>query len=294
MKPSRPPVHVVIPNWNGWPDTLECLGALRDLRSTPVRPVVVDNGSTDDSVARIRTAFPDCELIALDRNLGFAGGSNVGIRHALQAGAGYVWLLNNDATPEPGALGAMLEAARSDDVGLVGSVLRYAHDPEEVQALGGGYVSWWLGLPHNIVRSRDLARLEYLLGASMLVRSEVFEKVGLLDEGFFLYWEDVDFCVRARTAGWELAVATEAVVLHKEGGTAGSGGARRSAVSADVHHLRSLTRFMKKHRRLWPIPVLVRGLLEIPNQLRYGTPGRLAPIWRTLLTAARSPLRTDR
>lgn len=290
MKPSRPLIHVVIPNWNGWRDTLECLGALRGLDHASLRPVVVDNGSTDDSVARIRAAFPDCDLITLDRNLGFAGGTNVGIRHAVQAGADYVWLLNNDAIPEPGALRSMLETAHSAGAGLVGSALRYTHAPETLQALGGGYVHWWLGLPHNIVRRRDLDRLEYLVGASMLVRSDVFGDVGLLDEGFFLYWEDVDFCIRARDAGWGLAVATDAVVLHKEGGTA-SGGARRSEVFADVHHLRAMTRFMKKHRRLWPVPVLVRGLLEIPNQLRYGTPGRLAPIWRTLLTAARTPLK---
>lgn len=282
----NPSTQVVVLNWNGWHDTLQCLDAVGRLAPSAPGVIVVDNGSTDESAARIRAAFPEHRLIENARNLGFAAGANVGIRAALDAGAERIWLLNNDAIPERDALKALSDRLDADpEVGVVGSVLRYAHDPRQVQALGGGYIHWWLGLPHHIREEGRLPRLEYLVGASMLIRREVLEAVGLLDERFFLYWEDGDFCRRVTDAGWRLAVARDSEVLHKEGGTA-SGGARRSSVSADVHHLRSLGHFMRKHHRWWPVPLLVRGLLEVPNQIRYGSPRRLPALWKALRDGA--------
>lgn len=279
--------YAVLLNWNGWPDTLACLEAVAQMRSAPERVLVVDNGSTDDSVARIRAAAPQHTLLETGRNLGFAAGANVGIRRALEDGADRVWLLNNDTVPDPAALAAMGARLDADPrLGIVGSMLRYAHDPSLIQALGGGYIHWWLGLPHHIRSETRLSRLEYVIGASMLVRRDVFDAIGLLDERFFLYWEDADFCRRAVRAGWRLTVAPESVVLHKEGGTA-SGGERRVSLSADVEHLRSMGRFMRKHHRLWPVPLMVRALAEVPNQLRYGTPGRLPALWRALWQGAR-------
>ncbi len=277
---------VVLLNHNGWRDTLPCLFALRELEGQHPQVIVVDNGSEDGSVDRIREAEPGCTLLIAGQNLGFAAGANLGIERALAAGADFVWLLNNDTVPGPNSLSALLQAMASDpSLGMVGSNLRYAHDPAMPQALGGGYIRWWLGVPQAVRRQRQLSKLEYVNGASMLVRAAVFEEVGLFDECFFLYWEDVDLCRRAQHAGWRLGAALDSVVLHKEGGTARRG-ALRNSLFMDVHHLRSLSCFMRKHYRAWPFPLLVRGLLEVPNQIRYGTPGRLPAMWRAMLEGA--------
>lgn len=283
---SEVDVHVVILNWNGWRDTIPCLRAVDSLMSPPATVWVVDNGSTDDSVERIQEAFPQHPIVQTGRNLGFAGGANAGIERALAVGADAVWLLNNDTVPDTASLAEMvrvLEDRRS--VGVVGSLLCYAHDPDEIQALGGGRIRWWLGLPEHVCDPSRLDDVEYVVGASMLVRRDVFEEIGMFDEAFFLYWEDADFSRRARAAGWELAVAPESVVLHKEGGTA-SAGARRNSLFMDVEHLRSLSRFMRKHHPLWLLPLVTRALLEVPNQIRYGTPTRLPAMWRGLIEGA--------
>ena len=271
-------VGIVIPNWNGRSDTLACIAALRTLAYDNTHVIVVDNGSTDDSVAAIRSAYPDVTVVELERNLGFAGGSNRGIEAALESGAELVWLLNNDTLPDPNALTALVaEMERQPRVGLVGSVLRYAHAPDTVQAWGGGRIDWRIGIPVHCRNAADFARADYIVGASLLVRRAVFEEIGMLDEGFFLYWEDADFALRARAAGWGIAVAADSVVLHKEGASA-SGGARRPSLGAELEHIRSLARLLRKHRRQWRTRLLVRGLLEVPNKIRRGQPGRILPI----------------
>ena len=116
-------VCCVVLNWNGWADTLECMGALRECTYPRLTIIVVDNGSTNDSVARIKSAYPDILLLESGSNLGFSGGNNIGIRHALALGADFVWLLNNDTRPAADALDALVEKALSDGgIGAVGSI----------------------------------------------------------------------------------------------------------------------------------------------------------------------------
>jgi GT2 family glycosyltransferase len=286
---ANPEVWVIILNWNGWRDTLACLDSLKRL-DAPHRVLVVDNGSTDESLARLGAVLDPEELLATGHNLGFAGGVNAGVRHALAAGARRVWLLNNDTVVAPGTLGAMLEVLGTNPrVGVVGSVLRYFHAPDRVQAWGAGSVRWWLGLPRHHTSRRGTRDFDYLIGASLLIRAEVFDDVGLFDERFFLYWEDVDFSLRARSAGWELAVADGSVVLHKEGASANAG-ARTRTLSAEVYHLRSLVRVLRKHRRAWPLPLAVRMCLEAAHQLRAGQAKRIVPLLRAVREAVREPV----
>src|SRR2546425_7090973 len=139
-------VAIIVLNWNGWRDTVQCLTSLKKLSYPNVRIVVVDNRSTDDSVSQIRQAFPDEAIIEVEKNLGFAGGCNVGIRHALEAGAEYVWLLNNDTTVDARALGAMVEMADADaKLGAVGSAIYSTAEAIRLLAWGGGYINFWLG-----------------------------------------------------------------------------------------------------------------------------------------------------
>lgn len=256
----EPSVWIVLLNWNGWRDTLACLKSLDALNYRNWHPVVVDNASGDDSVSRIRTGRPDIDLIEAGGNLGFSGGCNVGIRHALEHGADYVWLLNNDATVDAGTLGAMVDLAeREKTIGAVGSVLYYMDRPDMVQAWGGGWIDYWKGQAGHYLTSVPEAKLQYLTAASILIRRKAFGDVGLFDENnFFMYWEDVDFSSRLRKCGWRLAVAVNSHVLHKENGSTGKVNLLR-----DSYYAASAVRFFRLHAQfpVWPIAVGAIGRL---------------------------------
>lgn len=218
----QPRVSCVVLNWNGWAHTDECLTALRECTYERVTLIVVDNGSTDNSVAKIRAAFPDVLVLESGKNLGFAGGNNVGIRHALADGANYVWLLNNDTKPDPNALSALIAKALTDTtIGAVASVCYYAESPSTVQAWAGARVNLWTGSARLSRKPRPDEWFDSLNGTSILISRAAIESVGLLDEDFFLYWEDTEFCLRLRKRGWRIAAAPDSRVLHKVGASTG-------------------------------------------------------------------------
>jgi GT2 family glycosyltransferase len=212
----NPRVSCIVLNWNGWQDTLECLNALKECTYSYLTIIVVDNGSTDDSIARIRANHPEVLLLESAKNLGFAGGNNIGIRYALAHKADYVWLLNNDTRPAPKALAELVAKARTNPrIGAVASICYYANEPSKVQAWAGTRVNLWVGYVRNSTVPRPDGWFEALYGASILIASAAMENVGLLDEGFFLYLEETEFCLRLRRKGWRLAAAPGSEVLHK-------------------------------------------------------------------------------
>jgi GT2 family glycosyltransferase len=219
-------VTCIVVNWNRWKDTIECLNALKECTYTNLSLIVVDNGSTDDSVAQIRAAFPGVLLLESGRNLGFAGGNNVGICRGL-ATADYVWLLNNDTKPAPDALSALVAKANSDEqIGAVSSICYYADSPNKVQVWGGARVNLWFGYCRNATEPHNDEWFDALYGASMLIRRASLEDVGLLDQGFFFYCEETEFCLRLRKRGWRIAAAPDSIVLHKAGASSGTSALR--------------------------------------------------------------------
>jgi hypothetical protein len=213
---STPQVSCIVLNWNGWQDTIECLDALKQSSYPHLTVIVVDNGSTDDSVARIRAAHANTLLLESGENLGFAGGNNIGIRHALSHGAEYIWLLNNDTKPNSNAIAALVAKALTDPgLGAIASICYYADAPSTVQIWAGGRVNLWIGYAHNSTVPRRDEWFDSLNGASLLITRPALERAGLLDEGFFLYWEDTEFCLRLRKNGWRIAAAPDSHVLHK-------------------------------------------------------------------------------
>ncbi|MBB6097613.1 hypothetical protein HNR42_001030 [Deinobacterium chartae] len=259
-----PVVYIVLLNWNGWADTIACLQSLRTLH-TPHRVVVVDNASRNDSVSRIKQAFPEIPVLQSGGNLGFSGGNNVGIRHALEAGADYVWLLNNDTLVFPDSLEELLKTAdQCPGAGVIGSVLYYLEQPERVQAWGGGKIIMPLGIARHYLEAQPLGKTSYITGASMLIRREVLEQVGLLDDGFFMYWEDTDYSFRVRRAGWEIAVAPGSKILHKESASLG----QYNPVTIGYRN-RSALRFFRKHSRWGVLPALI-GILARTLKARLG------------------------
>lgn len=203
-------------NWNGGRDTIRCLDSLAKCTYPSLEIIVVDNGSLDDSVARIRAAHPEILLLENSTNLGFAGGNNVGIRHSLRKGAEFLWLLNNDTEPAPDALWTLMEKATSDKaIGAVASICYFADSPSTVQAWAGARVNLLIGYSRLSTEPRPDGWFHALNGTSMLIRRTAIEDVGILDESFFLYWEDTEFCLRLRKKGWRIAAASDSRVLHK-------------------------------------------------------------------------------
>ncbi|GAB6037502.1 hypothetical protein JCM15519_20610 [Fundidesulfovibrio butyratiphilus] len=235
-------VGVILVNYRGARLTMACLDALSRLHVPPARVVVVDNGSRDESAALLSRESgagrwtPRPEILALRDNLGFAAGNNAALRLLLaDRSLRAFWLLNNDALPDPQALDALCRRMnRPDRPGACGSILLYEGTPRRIQCAGGGRVSRITGTTRSFlegkVPSPDLpracdaveARLDYLCGASLLVRAEAAERTGPLDEAYFLYYEDVDWCLRMRARGVCFAVAPDSFVVHREGGTTGA------------------------------------------------------------------------
>ncbi len=221
MTPSSP-VAIIILNWNNWPDTLACVASCRQLTWPNVRMVIVDNGSTDGSEEILKERCPDAEIMQTGTNLGFAGGNNVGISRAVERGAKYVWLLNNDAEADPEALTMLVEAMEGDPAAAVaGSKVYYHDDPERIWCAGGMWRKGGLRLRQRGANRLDNGEFDRLVpvgsvsGCSMLLRTTALREVGLLDEGYFLYWEDTDWCARAGKHGYRVLFVPASRVWHK-------------------------------------------------------------------------------
>ncbi|WP_239187379.1 glycosyltransferase family 2 protein [Candidatus Nitrotoga sp. HW29] len=226
-----PNVAIVVLNWNGANDTLECLNSLVSLTYPNFSVIVVDNGSTDNSLGKLRAYSSPFPLVLLEtgKNLGYAGGNNVGTRHALEHGADFVLLLNNDTTVAPDLLEQLINAAqRSPDAGVFSARVMYFDNPDLVWFDGARWNESSLRLewPGQGAREAELSTMDrdtdYACGAALFFRAEVARKIGLLDEAFFLVWEEVDWCFRARKAGWHNKVVAAAKVWHKIGVSFGS------------------------------------------------------------------------
>ena len=245
-------VTVVVLNWNGWVDTVACLTSLQRQDYPHFNVLVVDNASTDDSVTQLRAFVPGIELLQSGANLGFGGGCNLGITRALADGADYVWLLNSDSTAAPDALSAMVALAEENPcLGSVGSVLYEVDTPQQIQLWGGGRVRLCCGQSRHQLAPGPL---DFISGASVLLRSTALAAVGLFDQlAFFMYWEDTDLAFRLRAAGWQLAVAEQSRVWHKQSASLG-----KASPLMDEYFTRSGVRFL---RRYAPLPWLSIALM---------------------------------
>jgi GT2 family glycosyltransferase len=290
-------VYVLILNWNGWKDTIECLESVFRNEAKDYRVIVCDNDSQDDSVAHIKAwaegrldvalrpndglralSFPPVNkpinfveynrgtaetggdsdrddvklvLIATGGNLGFAGGNNVGLRYALaRDDFDYVWLLNNDTVIKCDALEHMIaRMQRMPSAGVCGSTLFYYSMPDIVQACGGGTYNKWLGTTQMLGSfspigsvSADIVedKLIFVAGASMLVSRAFLQQIGLMEEKYFLYYEEIDWSTRAGKR-FRLCYAQDSLVYHKEGSSIGTNSTEphKKSLTADYYGVRS-------------------------------------------------------
>ncbi|WP_200284274.1 glycosyltransferase family 2 protein [Rhabdochromatium marinum] len=327
-RPSmNPRVYIILVNWNGWRDSIECLESVLRLDYDNFRVLLCDNASTDGSLDQIAAwatgkaadaapgdaplahlstpplpkplAFarldraaaergelsgdPPLVLIDTGANLGFAGGNNVGLRHALARGdADYVWLLNNDTVVDPDCLGAMLRRLQqADQPALCGSRILFYENPGVVQALGGGRFNRWTAIcsqslgrflpAEQPIDPADYERqMTYIVGCSWLLPKAFLDEVGLMDERYFLYYEEVDWVLAAK-GRYALCYADEARVYHKEGRSIGSPtGERPSSTLSDFYIFRNKLWITAKHFPLGLPTVYLFSLVQAMRRARRG------------------------
>lgn len=212
-----PKVFIIILNYNGKECIERTLSDVFKLDYPNFKVVLVDNNSTDGSLEIARNKFPKIPLIRNQENLGFSAGNNKGIKYALERGADYVMLLNYDIGLEKKSLFHLIEAAEKDTRIGVACPLIFEKDNARVW-FSGGKIKWiqMKAVHERKVLSQDFLCSDYITGAAILIKKEVFKKIGLLDEEYFLYWEDADFSVRAKRAGYKLLVSAKSHMVHFE------------------------------------------------------------------------------
>lgn len=239
-------ISVIIVNWRAAAETLAAVSSLSAQSLAPSCIYVVDNGSGDGSLEQMEAAFSnqgDVTLLANADNLGFGGGCNRALAEAMKDGCDFVWLLNNDARPTPDCLEALVEEALGDSaIGMVGSWMTDPNHPDQDHT--GSWMRPWLMNCGAVRTAAELNnhRYSWVTAASVLIRSEALARAGLFDENFFMYWEDADLAMRIRAAGYQIAIARNAVVVHSAGTSSAE-----IPVQRYLWHYRSQKLWLRKH-----------------------------------------------
>lgn len=225
-------VSIIIVNYNNYTDTIDSLNSLLKLNNIEfANIVVVDNCSTNDSFNIITNNFdnPIIHIIKADENKGYCAGNNIGIEYAKSyINPDYYWILNPDTIVDVDAMVSLIEFAEAhSDAGFVGSKLVYYPDSDKIQAFGGGNVainklgiikcSRIFYLQDTEKKLPEYIALDVIIGASMFIRKEAVANIGPMNESYFMYWDETEYCVRAKRAGWKIYAVSKSVVYHKEG-----------------------------------------------------------------------------
>ena len=220
----HPRVCIIILNWNGFEDTIECLESLKKITYPNYEVVVVDNASSGDDVEVLGARYGNyMHIIANDRNYGYSGGNNIGMQYALDRQSDYVFLLNNDTVVDAEFLTELVTVAEGDnDIGIEGGKVYYYDSPNKLQVIGGK-INWWLGIWRHYGNQEDIgqfdqiAERDFVFGTAMLIKRDVMERISLLDASFFFGIEEYDYCTRAIRAGFKVVYVPTSKVWHKSG-----------------------------------------------------------------------------
>ncbi|PRX35677.1 hypothetical protein BX659_101171 [Orenia metallireducens] len=268
---EQPLIYIIILNYNGWQDTIECLESLQQITYSNYKVVIVDNNSTDKSIFKIKdwcngileinsefinynkrlkpVNYIEYDKLAAEnggeeskekqiekidshrklviinsgKNLGFAGGNNIGINYALKNNADYIMLLNNDTVVDNKFVEPLIDSFKNETkIGIVGGKIYYYDNSQEI-AFAGGKMSLIKGSGYHFHdnRFKNSTEVSFLTGCLWLINSNIFKEIGLIDENYFLYLEDTDFCYQVQKAGYKLIYNPDSVIYHKEGKTTG-------------------------------------------------------------------------
>jgi GT2 family glycosyltransferase len=221
---NYPKVSIVILNWNGLEDSIECLESLKKITYSNYNVILIDNGSSGNDAQVLQTRFGDyIHLIKNDKTYGFAGGTNIGIKYSLEhSKPDYILSLNNDTIVDPKFLDRLVDAMESDkSIGITGPKVYYYDNKNYIQSLGAGLVMS-IGMTFSIGKGKiDAGKIlqqrsvDYI-GFCLLISTDLIKKIGLLDETYFCYCEDADYSLRAKRAGYKVKCVPEAAIWHKK------------------------------------------------------------------------------
>jgi GT2 family glycosyltransferase len=242
-----PSVVALVLNWNNLPDTLECVGSLLRSDYSNLAVWVVDNDSRDDPTSDLRGKHPEIRIVRNTKNLGYGGGNNSGLRLAIAEGAAYVLLLNNDVVVAPDMVSRLVMAVEGDSRIVMATPTVFYYDrPREVY-WDGGSIDWETGwvshCSEGLVVEGESRKSEWLDGCSLLIRGSAISDIGLLDERYFLYFEDAEWSVRAARRGWLNAVVLTAQAWHKVSRSTGG----REVPAVRFYYARNRYLFMRSH-----------------------------------------------
>lgn len=263
-----PRIAVVVLTWNQRDVTLECLESLTRQRYPHAELIVVDNCSLDGTPAAVRAAYPAVTVIEMGDNLGFVGGNNAGLEHALRGDADYIMLLNNDTVVAEDMLEILVDVMEADPtIGISGPKMYYFDQPDIIWS-AGNRVNWRTGESLRLQAEEldqagsQLREVDYITGCGICLRREVIEQIGLLDSRFFIYYEETDWCNRALRSGWRTVYVPDAKLWHKVSAAMGT-----TSPATDYYMTRNALLFLAKNlhgpRRVWALSWTVARTLKI-------------------------------
>jgi GT2 family glycosyltransferase len=274
----NPHITTIILNTNRRDDTLACLDSLKKSTYPNLSAIVLDNSSVDGSVEAISQAYTDVEIIRLTRNLGYAGNNNVGIEEAIKQGGDWVLVLNEDTILAPDCLQRLIDEGESDPkIGIVGPMVYHFDDPEIIQSAGGKLGPHWESL-HIGQNEKEKGQftspheVDWISGCAIMIRRETIEMVGAIDERYFYYWEETEWCLRASKGGWRVIHVPQARLWHK-------GVQRNYRPEPHVTYYGARNRLLTLSKHQAPLAVRIAVWMEL---LRTLTSWTVRPKWRMM------------
>ena len=268
---SRPKVVIIILQYNNSQDTIRCLNSVKEFDYANYNIITVDNASNSKDFNNLRFFIesvkdPNLTLMPSEQNLGYAGGNNLGIKQAIENGSDYVFILNPDTIVEKNTLTKLIEAGESNSkIGILGPAI-----DEGQHTIYGGKIGWLKPeLAHNEIKpiTYNPKPKIYVIGAAMLIKRQVIEKIGLLNERYFLYFEDADYCVRAMRSGYQMALASEVKVTHDVSASTSQLGSalllRYHFRNAHLFNWKNGPWYIKLALPFWSIFIIIKQLIKL-------------------------------
>ena len=268
-------VTVIVLNWNGKDLLKDCLESLEKVEYPNYNILVVDNGSSDESVSYVQTEFPEVELLILDQNYGYAKGNNRGFEYAKSHGAECVVFLNNDTIVDPKFLDELVKTFENPAIGMSTAKIFYADEPSKIW-FNGADINLSIGkIEHRNIREMNTENLEtiestdYATGCCLAIKTDIFSEMKGFDEKFPMYAEDVDLSIRVKQSGREIAMASKAHIWHKVSSSIGG----EFSYKKLYRKFKGLLRVYIKHATLfeWVSVIVLSPVLIAINMLRFLT-----------------------